>query len=164
MPDDSIQDDPDLGDQGEAENDISGIMAALKSQRNFEFMPEGMLQKLLRVMNVVHYGHGSVIMNQGEKFPYTCIVLKGHVAIFVDGKHIINLRRTGDIIGEMSFVNEGPCSATVKAETECDIIQISKETLTQIGDTEFYVWLCRVLSDKLRRTSEVLSKQNQNRV
>ena len=98
-------------------------------------------------------------MEQGKEFPYTYIILSGNVAIFVNGKHILNLRRTGEVIGEMSFVNAGLCSATVKAEAKCALIQISKSTLTQIGDTDFYIWLCRVLSDKLSRASQMLSKQ-----
>jgi CRP-like cAMP-binding protein len=136
------------------------IVANLRLQRNFEHMPEEMLRKLLRVMTVAHYEYGALIMEQGKEFPNTCILLKGRVAIFVDNKHILDLRRTGDILGEMSFINEGPCSATVKAESACDLILISKATLTEIGDTNFYIWLCRVLSDKLKRTSEMLSKES----
>lgn len=136
----------------------SDLMAILKTQRNFEHMPEEMLKKLLSVMKVTHYNHGAILMEQGKEFPYTCILLQGRVAIFVDNKHILTLRRTGEILGEMSFINEGPCSATVKTESECDIILISKSTLAEIGDTDFYIWLCRVLSDKLKRASQLLSK------
>ena len=134
------------------------IIANLRTQRNFEHMPEEMLRKLLQIMTVAHFDHGSLIMEQGHEFPYTCILLKGRVAIFVDNKHILDLRRTGDVVGEMSFINEGPCTATVKAEAGCDLILISKATLTKIGDTNFYIWLCRVLSDKLKRTTELISK------
>ena len=148
----------DGGDQGN-DNQRAAIVANLKTQRNFEHMPEDMLKKLVGVMKVTHYAHGAILMEQGKQFPYTCIILKGKVAIFVDNKHILTLQRTGEIIGEMSFINEGPCSATVKAESECDIIQISKSTLTEIGDTDFYIWLCRVLSDKLKRASQLLSKE-----
>ena len=137
----------------------AGLIASLRTQRNFEHMPEEMLKNLLRVMEVTHFQHGAILMEQGKQFPHTCILLKGAVAIFVDNKHILTLRRTGEIIGEMSFINEGPCSATVKAESECDIILISKSTLTEIGDTDFYIWLCRVLSDKLKRASKLLSKE-----
>ena len=147
----------DDDDRGQAKTN-SDIITMLKTQRNFEHMPEEMLKNLLRVMTVTRYPHGAILMEQGKQFPHTCILLKGMVAIFVDNKHILTLRRTGEIIGEMSFINEGPCSATVKAESECDIILISKSTLTEIGDTDFYIWLCRVLSDKLKRASELLSK------
>lgn len=143
-------------DQGRSQGDI---IANLKTQRNFEHMSEDMLKKLLRVMKVAHYEHGAILMEQGKDFPYTCILLKGRVAVFVDNKHIVDLRRTGDVIGEMSFVNEGPCTATVKAESACDLILISKSTLTELGDTDFYIWLCRVLSDKLKRTTDLLSKE-----
>jgi len=136
------------------------IIANLRTQRNFEHMPEEMLRRLLRVMTVRHYEHGAIIMEQGQDFASTCILLKGWVAIFVDNKHIVTLRRVGDIVGEMSFVNEGPCTATVKAEAACDLILISKSDLAELGDTNFYIWLCRVLSDKLKRTSELLSKKD----
>lgn len=139
-------------------NRSSEIIAILRTQRNFEHMPEEMLKKLLRVMKVTHFKHGAILMEQGKHFPHTCILLKGMVAIFVDNKHILTMRRTGEIIGEMSFINEGPSSATVKTESECDIILISKSTLKEIGDTDFYIWLCRVLSDKLKRASQLLSK------
>lgn len=113
----------------------------------------------MRVMKVTHFHHGAILMEQGKQFPHTCIRLKGMVAIFVDNTHILTLRHTGEITGEMSFVNEGPCSATVKAESDCDIILISKANLTGIGDTDFYIWLCRVLSDKIKRASQLLSKK-----
>ena len=135
------------------------IVANLLTQRNFEHMSEDMLRRLLRVMTVARYEHGAILMEQGQEFPYTCILLTGRVAIFVDNRHILDLRRTGDVIGEMSFINEGPCTATVKSESESDIILISKSTLTELGDTDFYIWLCRVLSDKLKRTSDLLSKE-----
>ena len=145
--------------EGQSQDDPhASLIAKLKTQRNFEHMPEEMLKKLLRVMKVTHYAHGAILMEQGKQFPHTCILLKGKVAIFVDNKHILTLQRTGEIIGEMSFVNEGPCSATVKAESECNIILISKSTLAEIGDTDFYIWLCRVLSDKLKRASLLLAK------
>ena len=137
----------------------SDIYSILKDKRNFEHMPEEMLKKLITIMEVVQFPHGSIIMEQGKRFPYTYIILSGWVAIFVENKHILNLRRTGELIGEMSFVNEGPCSATVKAESDCKMIQISKATLAEVGDTNFYIWLCRVLSDKLRRASEMLAKE-----
>lgn len=145
-------------DQGR-EQGSPDIISSLRTQRNFEHMPEALLKNLIRVMKVTHFHHGAILMEQGKMFPHTCILLKGMVAIFVDNKHILTLRRTGEIIGEMSFVNEGPCSATVKAESECDIILISKSTLLEIGDTDFYIWLCRVLSDKLKRASQLLSKK-----
>lgn len=153
--------DGDSGDPGSTDDPPPEIIANLRSQRNFEHMPEDMLRNLLRVMTVTHFQYGALIMEQGQDFPYTCILLRGRVAIFVDNKHILDLRRTGDIVGEMSFINEGPCTATVKAESECDLILISKTTLTKIGDTNFYIWLCRVLSDKLKRTTELLTKDKE---
>ena len=155
---DPVLDGGERDDQSQQQRS-SDIIAVLKTQRNFEHMPEEMLKNLLRVMKVTRYPHGAILMEQGKMFPHTCILLKGMVAIFVDNKHILTLRRTGEIIGEMSFINEGPCSATVKDESECDIILISKSTLKESGDTDFYIWLCRVLSDKLKRASELLSKE-----
>ncbi len=134
------------------------LRSTLKDTRGFAQMPQEMLDKLFDVMTVVRFDQGALIMEQGQSHPNTYIMLHGEASIVVDGHHIYDLKRTGDIFGEMSFVNPGPCTASVIATKSCDLIQISKETLEAIGDTHFYLWVCRVLADKLNRTTKLVSR------
>ncbi len=158
MPEESDLNHGKMSAEQEKAGHRSDLITALKEKRNFEHMPDNMLRKLLQVMEVAHYARGALVLEQGKHHQHACILLKGHVSINIDGKYIVSLRRTGEIIGEMSFVNEGPCSATVKAETDCNMIKITKATLTEIGDADFYLWLCRVLAEKLKRTSQLVSR------
>lgn len=62
---------------------------------------------------------------------------------------------SGELVGEISFLDKEPRSATVKAVTECDLIQIPHETLNSIFGTQpkWLEILVKTLAERLRKAN-----------
>jgi CRP/FNR family cyclic AMP-dependent transcriptional regulator len=103
---------------------------------------------------------GADIIRQGEEVEALYIVLDGELSLLIDGvpQKGINLR-VGDILGEISFVDDRAASATVRASTACQLLAIPhnriEEKLAQ--DTgfasRFYHALALFLAYRLRRNA-----------
>src|SRR5271155_2730472 len=78
---------------------------------------------------VIRAGHS--LIRQGEPTPDLCIVIDGMLDVSVDHVGSVALLRSGEIIGEMSFVDSAPPSATVSAITDAVILTVSKERLEE---------------------------------
>jgi CRP/FNR family transcriptional regulator, cyclic AMP receptor protein len=62
---------------------------------------------------------------------------------------------SGELVGEMSFLDQEPRSATVKAMTDCELIQIPQETIDGILKTQpkWLGILVKTLAERLRRAN-----------
>jgi CRP/FNR family cyclic AMP-dependent transcriptional regulator len=103
---------------------------------------------------------GSVLIHEGEPTDALYIVLQGTLSVCVeaiDGKEIARLS-DGEVVGEMSFVDARPPSATVKAAEKSLVWSIprSKLSFKLLQDVEFashfYHAIAAFLSDRLRET------------
>ena len=129
------------------------IYESLRHKRSFELMPEPMFIKLLKMMKVARFNIKETIIKQGEESKAIYVILHGRVSIYVNGRYVYDMRRTGDLFGEMGFVMHRPSSATIRAEEEVNAVIFSYEMLPEIGDADFYKWICRILAEKVIRTS-----------
>jgi CRP-like cAMP-binding protein len=102
----------------------------------------------------------ATLIYEGEPTDALYIVLAGTLAVFVasrEGEEIAQLG-TGEIIGEMSFIDTRPPSATVKAVTPALVWAIPRTKLAAklLQDVEFachfYHAIAVFLSDRLRHT------------
>ena len=101
---------------------------------------------------------GQVIIEEFTHTERIYILLDGEMVVvqqFRQGAELARLK-SGDIIGEMSFVDASPASATVQAATECNVLAISKDLLGEKinSDTAFAARFFRAIamfiSDRLR--------------
>ena len=62
---------------------------------------------------------------------------------------------SGELVGEISFLDKEPRTATVKAITDCDLIEIPNETIEAIFKTQpkWLEILVRTLAERLRKAS-----------
>lgn len=103
---------------------------------------------------------GDVLIEQGRPADALSIVLEGGLAIEVDGRKVAD-RGTGEFLGEMSFVDGSPPSATVRATERSLVLAVPKAAVADhLGaDTafaaRFYRAIAMVLSARLR---ELLSQ------
>jgi CRP/FNR family transcriptional regulator, cyclic AMP receptor protein len=104
--------------------------------------------------------NGTVLIHEGEPISALYIVLDGMLAVSVEalgGKEIARLS-SGEIVGEMSFVDARPPSATVKAVEDSVVWAIPRAQLAAklSQDTafasHFYHAIAIFLSDRLRGT------------
>ena len=101
---------------------------------------------------------GDVLIREGQPFDAIFIVLDGTLAVeaaALGGKEI-NRLGCGEIVGEMSFVDARPPSATVRAIEKSTVFAVPRPDLATRLDEDaafaarFYRALCLFLSDRLR--------------
>lgn len=105
-----------------------------------------------------HVLSGTTIINEGTRSPYLYILLEGHLDI-VDARlgRVANLG-TGEIVGEMSFVDDAPPSASVIADGDCVVLELAHSDIEEHMGSDpgfgmrFYKALCFFLADRLRGT------------
>ena len=108
---------------------------------------------------------GAVLIREGAAINALYLVLDGSLAVSTGGVGGRQLARlgTGDIVGEMSFIDTRPPSATVTALENAVVLGVPRKAVTArlTGDSEFaarfYRALAVLLSHRLRDTNRALS-------
>jgi CRP-like cAMP-binding protein len=99
---------------------------------------------------------GDVIINQGVQVADLFIVLSGVVEVSVTGAGVVAHLSSGEIIGEMSFVDKALPSATVRASEPVILLALNKQQMDArlASDSgfaaRFYKALSIYLADRLR--------------
>lgn len=114
-------------------------------------------------MQKVVFAAGDTILTQGEEGRTAYLIVSGKVEVTVGSgvkaKTLATLRG-GEVFGEMSLLEPGPRSATVKAldRTEC-LMTSYDDFMTSIQqDPAKAVHFMRTLVARLRQTNEMLAK------
>jgi CRP/FNR family cyclic AMP-dependent transcriptional regulator len=99
---------------------------------------------------------GAVIIREGVEVPDLFIVLAGTVDVDVAGVGIVARLASGEILGEMSFVDKAPPSATVRAAEPSVVLALDKKQMEKRLASDagfagrFYKALAIYLADRLR--------------
>lgn len=103
---------------------------------------------------------GDILIQQGQPIEFLYLTLSGHLSVIdekMGGKELAQLG-SGEVVGEMSFIDARPPSATVKAGEETTVLALSRTALQARLDenapfaARFYRALAIFLSDRLRAT------------
>jgi CRP/FNR family cyclic AMP-dependent transcriptional regulator len=101
---------------------------------------------------------GHVLIREGQPVDALFIVLNGELDVTVGGKRVASLL-SGEIVGEISFVDFRPPSATVSASRSSLVLAIPREKLNaQLNAnphfaSHFFRALATFLADRLRMTT-----------
>jgi CRP-like cAMP-binding protein len=98
------------------------------------------------------------LLHEGEESHQMYYLHSGTLAIFKrrgDAVQQIGTIYSGELVGEMSFLDQKPRSATVKALSECELIVIPIDKMDQLNRTlpSWYKALVSTLLDRLRRAN-----------
>jgi bacteriocin-type transport-associated protein len=107
---------------------------------------------------------GTVLIREGTATDSLFIVLEGKLVVSTigTGDKIIAQLMCGEIVGEMSFVDSRPPSASVRATEASSVLSISRQLLSRKLELDnafaarFYRALAVFLSDRLRSTVGLL--------
>jgi CRP-like cAMP-binding protein len=105
---------------------------------------------------------GTVIIHQGVPVDSVFIVIDGQLLVYSGSVEIARLQ-AGEIVGEISFVDSRPPSASVKAAVDSQVLAIDKALLRaklqkDLGfASRFYLSLATFLADRLRLANARLS-------
>jgi len=127
--------------------------AILRGEPLFDCLDDAQLDNILHSARINHYGRGERVIEEGADGESMFIVLRGsvHVSVLRNGSHIrLGSMRSGDCFGEMSLLTGEPRSATIRADSDCEVLEISKEVMGEV---------MRDSPETMTQLSEILAKR-----
>jgi len=118
-------------------------------------------EEVVTQMRTVKFGAGDTILCEGEEGNTAFYILAGSVEVSI-GKgaraRSVGALNTGDVFGEMSLIEPGPRSATIKAVTETECLETSYEEFVAAirDDPERAIMFMKTLVSRLRHMNELL--------
>jgi CRP-like cAMP-binding protein len=112
---------------------------------------------------VIEFKKGDILFNEGENSKDLYIIQNGIVKIFkqVDGKQLpIALVHSGQFVGELSFFDGKPRSASAEAATDLKVIKLDQVKLDR-EIRKLPSWLLvliRSIADRMREADELVKR------
>lgn len=137
----------------------------MKEVKLLQCFNEQELQEFIQLGQVVSFEEYSNIIIEGELTWGIYFILEGVIGVFKANKmssntyDVGNLKK-GSFFGEMSLVDDGARSATVRALTQCHLFYISKDDfnnfISKSADrkTRFYENCVKVIVSRLRELDD----------
>src|SRR5213076_3216632 len=127
--------------------------AILRDEALFECLADSQIDSLVEQSRVNHFGRGERVIREGAEGESMFVLLRGaaEVSISKNGTSIpVATLSAGDCFGEMSLLTGERRTATVRAETDCQVMEIGKPVMAE---------LLRASPDCLERLSELLAQR-----
>jgi CRP/FNR family cyclic AMP-dependent transcriptional regulator len=80
-------------------------------------------QKIAQAVDEISLPAGTVLVEEGRKGREAFVIVHGRVAIRRAGRKVATAS-VGEIVGELSLLDNGPRTATAVCETDCDLITL----------------------------------------
>lgn len=114
-----------------------------------------------------HFRPGEMLFKEGQNSDSMFVVQKGTVAIRkTKGSGYIEIARvyTNEVIGELSFFDRLPRSASAVALTEVDVLQINFDSLDKIyaGIPDYFKTIMACVADRLRKANDTIRRLQKN--
>jgi len=138
----------------------------LQKSRLFDNLLPEELEMVGELTILRRYKAEDVVFNEGDVGDAVYIIVDGEVDVLTrkDGADkVLATLAAGAFFGEMSLIDKEYRAATVRARTECAILQLSNENLHSFSKAyrEGFTWLvvniARVLSQRLRDMNRKLA-------
>src|SRR3954469_24285016 len=131
----------------------SEARAILRAEALFDCMNDDQLAHLLEKSQVHRYGRGERMIQEGEPGDSMFVMLRGRAAVSIasNGTSVrVGAMRQGECFGEFALLTGEPRTATVRAEADCEVLEIGKPVMAEI---------LRASPDCLNALSELLAKR-----
>ncbi len=109
------------------------MIQKLKKLYIFEWMDEDFLKQLLKISKIQNYKANEIILKEWDTTQNWYILINGIVSV-IKGEKIINTIFEWDIFWEIGLVLNEPRTATIKSETDIQVLVISKNWLDKFFD------------------------------
>lgn len=138
----------------------------------FSDLSEEILDQIAAIAIYKNLAKNELLITQNTVADSIFVIAKGTFSIYKN--HVIengtfqaqfNIKHAGDCVGELSFLDDRPRSANVKALDEhCSVIVIPNAELKKIAPVSFYQKLAKVLSRNVRDANEATIRNLQNQL
>jgi CRP-like cAMP-binding protein len=135
------------------QEDQAEALSVLRDEPLFSCLSEEQLDQLVAQARLSTFGRGERVIREGAEGDSMFVLLSGaaEVSISKNGTSIpIATLKAPDCFGEMSLLTGERRTATVRAETDCQVMEIGKPVMAEI---------LRASPDCLERLSELLAKR-----
>lgn len=136
-------------------------LEALQGVSMFRYLPFADLVRVAGIAKERRVPAGTNVLREGEFGESLFIILSGKASVLKSDVSIAELS-AGAHFGEMSLIERTPRSATIRAETDCEVLMIEREGFFSLLSEEQtavkLLWgLVRMLNARLRLTSDELT-------
>src|SRR5947199_10621748 len=125
----------------------------LRGEPLFQCLSDSQIDNLVKQSELNHFGRGERVIEEGAEGDSMFILLRGaaEVSVSKNGSTIpVATLSSGDCFGEMSLLTGEKRSATVRAQRDCYVMEISKRVMAGI---------IQQTPDCLRQLSEILARR-----
>jgi CRP-like cAMP-binding protein len=101
----------------------------------FSDLPESDLERLSGVIEEIHLAKGEELFAQGSRGDKAYVIKEGELEILreSEGRNVLlAVRNAGEVIGEISLLQEVPRTASVRARTDTVLFSLSQEDLDDL--------------------------------
>jgi len=119
----------------DAQPDGEAVRQTLRQQPLFQCLDDGQRDKLVARARQYRCGRGEKIIEQGTQGESMFILMRGEASVCIgDNGEMTRVAslRPGECFGEMSLLTGARRSATVVAQTDCDVVEIEKANLLDL--------------------------------
>jgi CRP-like cAMP-binding protein len=139
-----------------------------QSHRLLRNIPAGALQALLEGCETLDLTAGEVLLTPGQANHTLYFLLTGRLRVHLDSPESGNSFpiQPGEVIGEMSIIENRPVSAWVVAEEACTLLAMPEQVFWQdfVSIPQATRSLLRLLIARVRKTDNVLVKELEGKV
>lgn len=146
-------------------------MAEIKDLRAigiFQAFTNEELEKIQRLIFEKEYRAGATLFLEGMPGEVLYLVKSGQVEIYKrrqDGEFAMAVLSPGDILGEMSLIDDAPRSASARVIRDSRLLVITKKNFQEImqahpqAANKILIVLLRIVNRRLRETNEKLASK-----
>jgi signal transduction histidine kinase len=142
---------------------VNTIFEQLKKLPYFADLPERLLLRVCIASEQLHAAPGEVIIEEGSKSDGLYVVTEGELEVTkVSGGRSISLARVGagEVLGEISLLDDVPRIATVTAITDVECIKVPSDTFIELlDDPKMVLRMLRTVTSRLRETEGLVRSE-----
>ncbi len=129
----------------------------------FEKLESTQLKRILFVSERFQVHAGEYLFRQGDSSDQVFAVLRGELSVLVhtsDREIEIALVHEGELVGEMAAISNEPRNASIRANSDCEVIGIESKLFldTVTGDSQTALKMMQILSAKLAAVARNLGE------
>lgn len=143
-----------------------GTFDILRDHPIFCSLDEEQIRSLSKKILHKKFAIGDILIEQGSKQNDLLIIESGSVEIIKvephsKQSHRITIVNAGETIGDLSFIDRKPRSASVRALEPTHVFVVPGDSFRSIATKDVYVSICENLAERLRHTDEITVKSLQ---
>jgi CRP/FNR family cyclic AMP-dependent transcriptional regulator len=144
---------------------MSTTVAMIGEVPIFGLLDDEEREALAQMMNSRDFKKGETVFHYGDPGGEIFIIRTGHVELFVENtdgeKIVLSENEQGDVIGELSFLDGGPRTATAVASEDTQMLVLDRIRLLDFIDKHPHAAMdvLTVIGRRLRASDELLRTQ-----